>query len=333
MTRDLVRNAARRARWTPERLQVLLFRLGLVCLAVSGLHVAWWVWTGESLEGSLSVRRPILFFFAGGLLSITLGWTLVELRKGARPVSERLIRLLAVAFVAGLPGLSMIGLQYWRQAETHFHPTTSADQVAQALVLSSALAYSFVAIAVTGALWSRRGGRDLLGLSLRVGWSIHLVATVGVGYALGANEGSPGPRLDALMRMHALGAHSIQLLPLLAWLLSLRPQLADARARELIRLAAGASALWLAGFGFLAWTETPLPEAPVGVLLVLAASVLAGVFLGREALRDGLWKEPAREVWRSFVATARGPRGILADDPAKERAWNSSRPPTSASRT
>ena len=47
----------------------LLFHVGLALIGISALHVARWLATGETLDGPLSIRRPILFFFAAGLLA------------------------------------------------------------------------------------------------------------------------------------------------------------------------------------------------------------------------------------------------------------------------
>ncbi len=269
--------------------QRLTFGVGLALLAISGLHVVLWLVTGESLAGPLSIRRPILFFFSAGLLALTFGLTLPQLRVGERPVSEARIRALELGFLALLPGLSMIGLQYWLGSESHFHGTTPLDLLSNALTIAAAIAYTAVAVELTRLLWRRGGRDDALGWGLRLGWALHLVATVGVGWALGANEGAPGPRQQALFRMHALGAHSVQLLPLLAWLLS-ASELERRAVLKRLALALAGGTLWIVGWGWLAWRQLAVQDAPNGVAVMLGAAVAIGALLAGDALRRPGWR-------------------------------------------
>lgn len=289
----------------PER---RLFPVGAGLLLISALHLGLALATGESLAGPLSIRRPILFFFAAGLLAWTFALTLPQLREGARPVQEGRIRALALGFLTLLPGLSMIGVQYWRGVESHFDGTAPLDLVSNALTFGAGAAYTVVAVELTRLLWRPGGRDDALGWGLRLGWALHLVATVACGWALGANEGAPGPRLDALFRIHALGAHSVQLLPTLAWLLAAAglerlPLLAR------LVLATSGGALWVGAWGWLAWRQVARVDAPLGIVLALGAAVAIGILLAIDALRHAGWRA---RLGAAVISRAKSARATTA---------------------
>ena len=84
--------------------------------------------------------------------------------------------------------------------------------------------------------------------------------------------------------MHALGAHAVQLLPGLAWLL-VAAGLDRAAVGRRLALATGGGGAWLAGWAWLAWRAVPFGEAPPATWAMLGLAVSVGAVVAADALR------------------------------------------------
>ena len=99
-----------------------LFWCGTV-LVLSGLiHLLVWPIVGGSWEGSLSIRKPILFGISAGVTTWSMGWVLGHLRMW------KLDNMLSIVFsVSIFLEVAIITLQFWRSVPSHFNYATGFD--------------------------------------------------------------------------------------------------------------------------------------------------------------------------------------------------------------
>jgi hypothetical protein len=195
-------------------------------LMLSGLvHVGILIATGASWEGPLSWRKAATFGLSFGLTLTTVVWVSSFLRLSPRARS----RLIAVFTIACTVETALVTLQVWRGVPSHFNVETSIDSwIARTLALGGA---ALVAVILTLTLASFRKNPGVP-ISQRVAIRVGFMALTGAQIA-GALMIARGMRLvfaghpatayatgGVLKPSHAVTMHAIQLLPVLAWLLS-----------------------------------------------------------------------------------------------------------------
>ena len=268
--------------------QKLLYALGAVFLASGAFHAVVFLVDGGPWDGPVSWRKPIVFGFSFGATSWSLAWI-----SGWLPHYRWRQWLLAGAFALGAFGdVSLITLQRWRGVPSHFNNGTGFDA---AVLMSMAVSVGLVATAIVVLmLWSFVSLRApaSVALAIRAGLAL-LVAGQVLGGAIIANgnrvleAGGTDPATfgaaGALKVPHAVALHAVQVLPVLAWLLSYAAW--DERRRHRVVLAGVAGYVGLVGvsglqaFGGLA----PLDRgATTGCLFAFSALLLAGAYAGAE---------------------------------------------------
>ena len=111
---------------------------GWVPLDFSGLlHALVWLVTGESWDGPLSIRKPILFGISTGMTLISLGWVQHRIRPAKYDAIINPLFAIAMLIEVGL-----ISTLYWRGQASHFNHATplddTIDQVMTCLILFAA---------------------------------------------------------------------------------------------------------------------------------------------------------------------------------------------------
>ena len=111
---------------------------GLALMLSGLLHFLVGLGSNASWEGSVSIRKPILFGFSTGLTMISLGW----IQRRLRPANYDAIGspLFAIAI---LIEVALISMQFWRGKASHFnHSTTfddTVDRVMTGLIIFAAI--------------------------------------------------------------------------------------------------------------------------------------------------------------------------------------------------
>lgn len=214
-------------------------------LMLSGLgHLAILIATGASWDGPVSWRKPATFGLSFGLTLVTVVWLSSFLR-----LSDRVRSRLLVAFtIACAVETALVSLQTWRGVPSHFNVETSIDSwIARTLALGGA---ALIAVILTLTLASFRKNPSVP-ISQRVAMRIGFVALVGA-QITGAFMIAKGMHLvfaghpqmayaigGTLKPTHAITMHAIQLLPVLAWLLSFTSWTERRRLSVVLLVAAG----------------------------------------------------------------------------------------------
>jgi hypothetical protein len=226
----------------------VMTRVAYVCgllLILSGLiHFGILIGTGASWEGPLSFRKPGAFGLSFGVTLITLTWVSQFVRLGPRTR-----RFLIAAFtLACVVETTLVSLQAWRGVPSHFNVTTPFDaRIAGSLAIGGAV---LVLVIVTLAIAAFRRN-DAVPISMMIAIRTGFVALV-LAQVVGALMIAKGM---ALMRgghpqlayatggtfkpIHAVTMHGIQLLPVVAWLLSYVDLTERQRSAIVFALAAG----------------------------------------------------------------------------------------------
>lgn len=196
-----------------------------LALVVSGiLHGIVWALTGESWEGPLSIRKPVLFGISTGVTLISLGWILQKLKPAS--YDSWLARVMASTL---LIEVGLITMQYWRGQASHFnrgngserfieHSMTILIVVACAAILDIARrSFSTLYVAKSMQL-AIRGGMAFLLISCGLGFFILFY-----GEHLARTGQSPTIFGEAgVMKFpHGIVIHAIQFLPVFVWVMSL----------------------------------------------------------------------------------------------------------------
>jgi len=204
-------------------------RIAYVCgllLILSGLiHFGILIGTGASWEGPLSFRKPGAFGLSFGVTLITLTWVSQFVRMGPRTRGA----LIAAFTIACLFESTLVSMQAWRGVPSHFNVTTPFDaRVAMSLAIGG---FVLILVIVTLAIASFRRNAAVpisLMIAIRAGF-VALVLAQAVGglmIAKGMTLMRAGhPELayatgGTFKPIHAVTMHGIQLLPVVAWLLS-----------------------------------------------------------------------------------------------------------------
>jgi hypothetical protein len=200
-------------------------------LMFSGLlHSLVWLVTGESWDGPLSIRKPILFGISTGMTLISLGWVLHKIRPGKYDAIINPLFAIAMLIEVGL-----ISTQYWRGHASHFNHATplddTIDQVMTYLILFAAFvifdltrrSYSFLWVSKEMQL-AIRSGMAFLSISCGLGF---FVLFYGENLARLSQAPEKFGKAGVLKFPHGVVIHALQFLPMLVWgmkRLKIRPQ-------------------------------------------------------------------------------------------------------------
>jgi len=269
-----------------ESYQRFAYSIGIFLVASAAFHSGVLVFTGGSLEGPVSWRKPILFGESFGLTAVSVAWVMTFLPK--RPAIGWL--LMGPFGLAHLYEVSWVSVQQWRGVSSHFNFSTAFDTqafgiagimiaVSASVILSIAI-WSFVRLEARPSItWAIRLGMVLLLISQAVGFLIiqngltkvidpQTGQFISQSLAMASTFGAQG----SMKIPHALALHAIQLLPLIAFLLQ-SPGSSEARRTQIVLMAGVgyggivAVTLWQTFNGLGPFDLSP----SVSVLLILAA--------------------------------------------------------------
>ncbi|GAA2805329.1 hypothetical protein [Saccharopolyspora taberi] len=276
------------------------YLIGLLLLAVAGLHLVVFAIDGGAWDGPVSWRKPITFGLSFGASVLTLTWISGFVRLGDRARSL----LLGIFAAASVLEVGLTSMQAWRGVPSHFNLETTFDSIVARSLAAGGVALIVVVVALTIAAF-RTGSGSAVPASMRLAVRAGLVALV-ASMALGAVMIARGLTLEGsghqqaayelagfLRPAHAVTMHAILLLPALAWLLgrSSRPEAARLR---LIRIATGTyaatSVLVVIASAIDATVLTPATAAAVSAAAVVIPA-LAILVIGR---RRGAEAAPVR---------------------------------------
>lgn len=219
------------------------FWLGLAQLAVAGVHVLLAAVLGGSLEGPVSIRKPILFAQSFGLVSLSFAFIFDDLGLPKRSVP--FLGWLSIVLSAIEVGFA--AMQFWRGVPSHFNYTTLFDGAIAGMMTAGAIAFAFFLIAVTvlalrSDLAAQPPGRRSFVYGVRLSLPLALFGLTAIGMVMLLNGGHAwhgwrffvdsieGFRLGRynghrpelhgggnMMSVHALATHALQVLPLVGW--------------------------------------------------------------------------------------------------------------------
>ena len=276
--------AAVRGWWAGTRgYQRLAYLVGTGLIVIGLAHAVLWALAGGSASGALSWRKPTTFGISFGLTTVTLAWV-----GGYLPVRK------AIGWTAaGLLGAAVtyevawVTVQHARGVPAHFNDTTVLDErlfIAGAVMVAVAIV---VIAAMTLAAFLHTTAPAPMAVAIRGGLVGLLVAQVsGVwmllhGLALLDDDADPLVQsmntygaAGSMKFAHAVPMHAIQVLVVLAWLLS-RSGLPQRRQTQLVAL----GVVGYAGLFGVALGRTSLGLAPVEPLDVWTFGYLAAAGL------------------------------------------------------
>jgi hypothetical protein len=188
------------------------------------------------MHGPTSFRKAMTFAETGWLLCWVVGWLLplITMRRWERNVVAGSTWTLSVVATA------IMTLQVWRGIPSHYNFTTLLDG---ALFISTGIMASILMVGMVVLLRSALREQHLAPsvlLSIRAGTAIMLFGTT-IGFLMSMNSSGVWQgvahlletRFDMQVRdgevggdlvlLHAIGVHGLNLVPLVAWLLSYSP--------------------------------------------------------------------------------------------------------------
>ncbi|WP_214416289.1 hypothetical protein [Sphaerisporangium fuscum] len=287
-------------------------------LASSAFHLVVYAVDGGGWDGPVSWRKPILFGFSFGVTLISLVWVVGRLRVPSRR-AWWLVGPLAAASVAEV---GLITLQRWRGVPSHLNFATPFDAVVSAVLAGFAIVGLIPAIvAVTVLAYRRLDASPSMRLAVRAGLAMLVLSQV-AGATLIANGRAKGlpPQVTDLSIFgaagqlkvpHAVTLHALQVLPVLAWLLTFSAWEERVRTRLVALAACGYGCLVLVSALQAAQGRAP---ADLTVLsgVVLPAGSAALVTAGAAALL------PAAATALRAAGTGGGPRPAVVPPGRKE---------------
>ena len=234
--------------------QKALYIMGTL-LFISGIfHYGVWLVQGGSMSGPISWRKPIIFGLSAGVTSLSLSWVMSFLPKH-RIRGWLLAGSLGIAFIIEV---FLIAMQQWRGVPSHFNFSTTFDSIVFSIMANMIILIEIIIVILTvwslialkgistSFVWAIRLGLVLLVVSQIFG---NLIVQNGLPKVLDFQTGeyiSEGTKSAYIfgeagsMKMpHALTLHAIQLLPLLAFLLSFTNWSESGRTRAVIVAAVG----------------------------------------------------------------------------------------------
>jgi hypothetical protein len=238
--------AALRGLWDEARgYQRLAYVVGAGLIVIGLVHAGLWAVAGGSASGALSWRKPTTFGISFGLTTVTLGWVGSYL-----PFRPRLGWLAAGLLCAATSyEVAWVVVQHARAVPAHFNDTTPLDErlfIAGAVMVAIAI---LVIAAMTLTAFVHTTASAPLAVAIRWGLVGLLAAQVtGVWmllHGLALLDDDADPLLQSMSTYgaagqmkfaHAVPMHAIQVLVVLAWLLS-RSGLAQRRQTQLVALA------------------------------------------------------------------------------------------------
>lgn len=247
------------------------FMLGLLAASVVGL----WL-DPRIITGVPAWLKPTKFAISVAIYVLTLAWVFTWLPEWRR--MRRWVGIVsAIVFVIELV---IIDLQAWRGTTSHFNTSTALNGTLFSIMGAAIFLQTFVSVAVALALWRQRFEERAMGWALRLGMTFTIVGAMTGGmmtgptaeqlavmqaggeapiigaHTVGAPDGGPGvPGTNwslthgDLRIAHFVGLHSLQVLPILAFVLRRRRVLEPVRSRLVQIAAASYAGLW----GVLLW--------------------------------------------------------------------------------
>ncbi len=267
-------------------------RLGYVVggalVLVGVVHLVAWLAVGGAWAGPVSFRKPTTFGVSFGLTTITLAWVAGRLR-----ITDRTgWLLLGPLAAADTYEVAWVSVQRWRGVASHFNFDTTLDYVLFLLGAAAIAVTITVIVVLTVLAFTAMQAPPSMAVAIRAGLLILLVAQGVGGWMIGHGVGpaSDGRTIGlttfgaaGVMKVpHAVSLHAIQVLPVLAWLLSFA---VDERRRLSLVRAATLGYLALAAVSVL---QTATGVAPFDVGVAAAALYLLGVVLLGAALLAAL---------------------------------------------
>jgi len=217
------------------------------------------------ITGAPAWLKPAKFAVSTAIYALTLAWIFTYLPAWVR--TRRVVGRGSAAILMFEVGA--IYLQAWRGTTSHFNVATPVD-AALFMTMGLAIVIQTVgAVVVAVALWRQPFADAARGWALRLGLTVTIVGAstgglmttprdsqiaearathhmlVSGSHTVGAPDGGPGlpgtgwsRRHGDIRVAHFVGLHAIQVLPVVAWLLT-RRRLSDVRALRLTIVAAG----------------------------------------------------------------------------------------------
>jgi hypothetical protein len=222
--------AALRGFWDDAQgYQRVAYLVGAALIAVGLVHAGIGTLTGESASGPLSWRKPATFGISFGITTATLGWIASYL-----PVRRRIGWILSGLLCASITfEVGWVTVQHARGVPSHFNNATPLDE---ALFIMGAIAVSvaiLVIIATTFAAFATTRAPQPMAWAIRSGLLSLLVAQASglwmLMHGLSLLDDGVDPLTESMSTYgvagmmkfaHAVPMHAIQVLGVLAWLLS-----------------------------------------------------------------------------------------------------------------
>lgn len=283
---------------------LVVVSLAMLVLGVS-CGIAWLV-TGDSWTAAVSWRKPTVFGFSFAVTGLALAAVHRALRPGV------LSALTCIGFgVGALVETAVITVQRWRGVPSHFNNATPLDSRLFGAMGTAIIVIALAILITTVRAFRRTSLPAGMALAVRAG----LVLLV-IGQALGAaiiQHGSAKVAADPatidtasvvgaagqLKVPHAVALHGVQVLPVLAWLLS-AVAITEARRVQIVATAALGYAGLVAVSALQAFRGTaPVPAG-------LTDTVIAGLSFALLVVTTA-WT--ARQLWRTAQAAGSAPPG------------------------
>lgn len=272
------------------RPQTSLWFAGAFLFALGLFHGCIWLITGGPWEGPVSWRKPILFGISSGLTLASLGWIHPRLRP--RWWDRLACGLTAWALVLEV---LLITLQQWRGRASHFNHSTWFDTV---LGHTMTVLIVLVTLAIVDFTWRSfesfagksdvrravQGGLCLLLISCLIGFVILFFGEYQVQWG---RDPSTFGESGVTKFPHGIAIHAIQFFPVLAWVLRGLKLDEASRAALILQSMASMSVLLVLAVYQTAWGRDRFDLGVGGLLLMLAAGVLAAPTVWQVLVRCG----------------------------------------------
>ena len=231
--------------WAEARgYQRLAYLVGAGLIVIGLVHAGMWAVAGGSASGAVSWRKPTTFGLSFGLTTLTLAWV-----GGHLPVRPAIGWLAAGLLCAAVSyEVAWVTVQHARGVPAHFNDTTVLDErlfIAGAVMVAVAI---LVIAAMTLAAFLHTSAPAPMALAIRAGL-VGLLAAQASGvwmllHGLRLVDDDADPLVQSMSThgaagqlkfAHAVPMHALQVLVVLAWLLS-RSGLRQRRQTRLVAL-------------------------------------------------------------------------------------------------
>jgi catechol 2,3-dioxygenase-like lactoylglutathione lyase family enzyme len=305
--------------------QRLAYLVGAGLILIGLTHAALWAMTGGSASGAVSWRKPTTFGISFGLTTVTLAWvaTYLPVRKAIGWTAAGLLGAATTYEVV------WVTVQHARGVPAHFNDTTPLDErlfIAGAVMVAVAIG---VIAAMTLAAFLHTTAPAPMALAIR-GGLVGLLAAQVTGlwmllHGLALLDADADPLVQSMntygaagsMKFaHAVPMHAIQVLVVLAWLLSLSG-LPQRRQTQLVALGVvGYAGLVAVALGRTTWGLAPVDLRNASTLgYLLAAALLAAPAVAVVTARHRRASSPKNEP---HGTPSHGPRGVGRRGTAKD---------------